>query len=230
MKKIGLLFSVLPLLMCVVIFSVGFASWTASIPISGTSSIGITSNNVYYSTDYVNVSEIDIFDYTSFHFLDTSDEAAPVPSDVGYITVRCKIDIDACKSRIVERGKVWDGTLDLTVALFYSGVDGGVELFGERDDGGYYRSVSASVEGLTASDCTLTNMGTIVEAEATLVDLPNSGECCVDVKFALNIPENLKGTETALNFIDLFGKYFEKVDDTKSNIIFIASARIDDVE
>ena len=115
LKRISVFFTVFPLLISLLLFSVGFASWTAVVPVSDayTQEIGMSVDNVYYSTDYIKVKKIDLFKYTSFHFLDSSDQA----SDVGYITVKCEIDLGACKMRLEEKGKSWDGTLDLSLAL-----------------------------------------------------------------------------------------------------------------
>lgn len=229
MKRFSFIFKFLPLLMCFVLFSVGFASWTAVKPIgeSASASAGMIASNVYQCAK---VSNIDVFDYTSFHFLDTSNLSDPKPTDVGYINVECEIDIDECKARIAEKGDSWNNTLDITVALFYSGVDDSVKLFDEVDDGSYYRSVTASLVGQSATGVKLANSGSVLNVEAKLTGLANSGKCKFNIKFAINIPENLQGTDTALNFISLFGKHFYKLNGNSSNINFIATTAVKNVE
>ena len=224
MKKIKFVFMFLPMLICIAIFSIGFASWSVLPSSGGSMGVSVTVDDVYYSTDYVTVNSIDVSDYTTLHFLDSG-----AASDEGYITVTCQIDLDACYNRMISKGKTWDGTLSLSVALFYSNVlDGGTSLFSDVDDGTYYKKVTAIVDGVNASSCNLVNNGAIVEANAELTGLSSTGKCTFDMKFVLNIPEKLKDTDTPANFRYLFGQYLKNTQDDKT--VFISSARVVDVE
>ena len=224
-RKSNIFLTVLPLCIAMIFFSVGFGSWSVILPDPITPAVsvgGIGVDNVYHSSDYVAVSAISTFDYSSLHFLTSSGAT----SDTGSVTVTCTVDIDACRDRMQEKGTAFDGALTLCVSLFYKNLaTESYALFAPIDDGVNYRSVSAKLRTPTTSTpAVLENGGTTLLATATLTDLPSSGEYTCGVEFVLHIPENLAGTEIPANFRQCFGQYLKNFAGDKTE--FVATAYI----
>lgn len=240
MKKTTVILMIFPLFVLTCLFSVGFSSWLVAAPPSDSSSasLGIVTEGVYMSDDYISIPEdseerkgIYISRYSSLHFLDSAGN----PSDTGSIVVTCEVNVDKLCERLSEKGIAYEKSITYVVVLSYESIlDGGegYKMFSPIDDGKYYRSVSVNTvvgENRTAiSSDGIKNLGDTVIATGTVTGLPNSGTFTFGVEFVLNIPENLKGTETPANFRHLFGKYISNIKDNETK--FLASARIVETE
>lgn len=229
MKKSKIFLTVLPILVCMFFFSIGFASWTVVVPVSkSTDTAGdLIVDKVYNSTDYITVDSIAVFDYSSLHFLNSGKA-----SDSGSVIVTCTVDLEKCRSRFEEKNQTWSGKLTVSTSLTYANVialDGSESLFAEINDGTYYRKVTANIKvGDSATACTVNNGGSFVTATGTLENLASTGMYTFGLEFVISIPEDMPGTDIPANFRHCFGQYLKSFTDDKTE--FIAAARITETE
>ena len=228
MKKTQTLLAILPCLIAMLLFSVGFSTWTLVAPVekSAETSFSVSVDSVNRTDKFIEVSAMEMFKYSSLHFVDSED----APTDKGSVVVTCEVDIDACKEKL---GAAWDGYLDVRVDLLYANLclDSGesYELFAPLS-GEYKKSISANfLYGSTSSACQIENYGSFVYATAKInPGTSATGSYSFGIEFVFDIPMNKPDSTTPSNFRHVFGKYLKNKTSDKTD--FIATARITSVE
>lgn len=224
MKRSSFLLAVLPFLICAMMFSVGFSTWTLAAPVeeSTETSFSISVDEVHKTNEFITVTAMEMFGYSSLHFVDSEGN----PSDTGSIVVTCEVKIDNCKK---EMGDAWNGQLDVRIDLLYSNLclgDGeSYELFAPLSNG-FKKDVSAYLRvGETRTAVSIQNEGSFVYAQATVSPgVSATGTYSFGLEFVFDIPMNKPETSVPSNFRQVFGKYLKnKTGDVTD---FIATARV----
>ena len=218
MKKPQILITILPLLIAMMMFSVGFSTWTlaTTTEVSVETSVSVTTTPIYGDGEMLSITELKVFDYSSLHFLDADN-----PSDTGSIVVSCAVNLDNYKQDV---GEAWDGSITVRVDLLYTNLclgDGeSYDLFTPLS-GEYQKSVSANLilDG-NKTAASLVNNGSYVYATVTVTPgVDATGIYDFKVEFLFNIPMNKPGTEIPSNFRHTFGQYLKNKGTDKTSFV-----------
>ena len=201
MRKLNIFSIVMSLLSMLTIFSVGFSGWVSMPPAQDSASGSFSTYEVGEMSKYISMSSIDMFEYSALHFWNSDQSAA---SDTGTISVKYRIDLDACAT---DAGDDWDNTLSVTANLWYNNLATDYALFTDTGSGAYSKTITVAIEGVddAASDIT----GDMITTTHTFTNLENTGTFDFTVVYTFNIPMNLAGTTTPSNFRNCFGKYLK---------------------
>ncbi|MBO7304650.1 MAG: hypothetical protein J6V09_05450 [Clostridia bacterium] len=227
MKNAKIVLAILPFLVCALLFSVGFSTWTLAVPseVSAETSFSVSVAPIYKADEFISVTKMDMFKYSSLHFVDSNG----APSDVGSLVVSCEVDLDACREAL---GSKWNGALSVRIDLLYSNLcleDGESYNLFQEISGEYQKSMGANlIVGDTKTACSLTNGGSYVSVTATVnPGTAATGTYSFGLEFAFNVPMNKPNTEIPSNFRHVFGKYLKNKPNDKTD--FIVTARITEI-
>ena len=231
LKKIKMLMTVIPLLLSLSLFSVGFAGWVSVIPTTPAGAGGnIHSYGVSESSKLIDiVDDVSVFKYRAESFVDESGNLV----DSGIIAVKYRINLDECSK---EFGDNWDGSLELHLTLRAHNVRevaGSTALFDTTKNGKtalegytYSYSITAKVDG---ADAEIKNTGgTTLEIDYTIQSSEKTGDKDVTVVYTFNIPKNLEtGSNIPANFRHCLGQYLKENKENDEGTKFVSSAWVE---
>lgn len=218
LKRLQLMMTVIPLLLAMTLFSVGFAGWVSVAPAANSDLGGtIHSYGVTNSNKLVQLYDMKVFKYRAESFLDDDGNLV----DEGKITVTCTVNPEECA---LQFGEDWNGSLKLHIVLRVANV-GKADLFNTEMNGKapasypnnkYQYSISATVQGEAVD---VHNSGTELTIE---YGFKTSTSVELQVEYTFAIPKNLTESNVPANFRHCFGMYLQESGNERTK--FISSA------
>ena len=216
MKKLHVISILMSLLSMVVVFSIGFSTWTLTQVETRTATF--SAYNVVDSGDNVTMTGIKMFEYSSFYFWNDGQTA---PSDTGKISATYAIDVDKCKKNATDAGKTWNGEVTVQLSLWYENItDESYNLFANVNNSSNKKNVSVSVvknssstsfANTVVSTPTVTNSGKRLDVVFTITGLPKGnsiGSFSFTVDYIFEVPQSVSGGSEG-NFRQMFGQYLK---------------------
>ena len=220
LKRLQLLMTVIPLLLAMTLFSVGFAGWVSVAPAADETIGGtIHSYGVSDSSALVDLDNMTVFKYRAECFVNDDGESL----DYGKINVTYIVNPANCAE---EFGKDWNGSLKLYIVLRVINA-GKADLFNTgniNNEAGYRYSISAKVQN-TETPVQYDSTEHTLTIEYGFVNLDKTSTSVeLQVEYTFSIPRCIYGTNTPANFRHCFGQYLKESEDPQERTKFVSSA------